>query len=114
MSAVFLVVPNKVKFFGEELLAPLPNHKLEDYPLPAGLYCLLTVLAATVHNEILQFHYLFVLSVAQCEARNSLFFHMFFHREYVPSQNCLFPQHGNNSIASQQPDTLHFQNQRTK
>jgi hypothetical protein len=114
MSAAFLVASNKVNFFGEELLVPLPNHNLEDYALPAGRYCLLNVLAATIHNKILQFHYLFVLSFTQCEARNSISFHTFFHREYVPSQNCLFPQHGNISIASQQPDTLHFQNQRTK
>jgi len=114
MSTAIFVAPNKVNFFGEELLVPIPNHKLEDYPLPAGRYSLRNVFAATVHNNILQIHYLFVLSFAQCEARNSVSFHMFAHREYVPSQNCLFPQHGNISSASQQTDTLHFQNQRTK
>jgi len=79
------VAPDNVNFFGEELFALLPNHNLEDCPLPAGRYYLFSVLAATLHNKILQFHYLFLLFVAQCEARNSVSFHMFFHREYVPS-----------------------------
>jgi hypothetical protein len=37
-------------FYGEELLAPRPNPKLEDHPLLAVHDCLFNVLAATLHN----------------------------------------------------------------
>ena len=79
------MVCNMVRFYGEHLLAPLPNSKLEDHPLSDYRDCLFNVLATTVHNKILQFHYLLQLPVAHCDARNSVSFPRFFHREYVPS-----------------------------
>jgi len=108
------MAPNMVMFIGVELLAPLSDHKLEDYLLSAGRYCLFNVLAATVHNNIFQFPYLILFPVAHCDARNSVSFPMSFHRESFPSSNCLFPQHGNISSASQQIDTLCIQNQSTR
>jgi len=77
--------PNMLNFIGVELLAPLPNHKLEDYSLSTGRDCLFSVFAATVHIKILQFHYLPLLPVAHCDARISVSFPMSIHREYVPS-----------------------------
>jgi len=74
------MVCNMIRFCGEELLAPLPNPKLEENPLSDGHDCLFKVLAATIHNKILQFHYL-----AHCDARNCVSFLRSFHREYVPS-----------------------------
>jgi len=105
-----LMVCNIVRFCGEQLLAPLTNNKLEDHPLSDRRDSLFNVLAATVHNKLLQFHYLLLLPVARCEAMNSISFLRFFHCEYVPSWNWPFPQQGNISNASQQPDTLHFWN----
>jgi hypothetical protein len=40
---------NYVSFYGEELLAPRPNPKLEDYPFTAVRDCLLNIFAATLH-----------------------------------------------------------------
>jgi cytochrome b len=40
---------NKVSFYGEELLAPHPNSKLEDHPLQAVHDCLFNIFAATLH-----------------------------------------------------------------
>ena len=78
-----LMVCNMVSFSDEELLAPLLNSKLEDHPFSDYRDCLF-ILAATVHNKILQFHYLLLLPVAHSEARISVSFLRFFHREYVP------------------------------
>jgi hypothetical protein len=79
------MVCNMVRFYGEELLAPIPYPKLEDHLLSDGRECLFNVLAAIDHITILQFRYLISLPVAQCNARNSVSFPMSFHREYVPS-----------------------------
>jgi hypothetical protein len=38
-----------VIFYDEELLAPRPTSKLEDYPLSAVFDCLFNVFAATLH-----------------------------------------------------------------
>ena len=70
-----------IRFCREELLAPLPNPKLEDHILSDGRDCLFNVLAANVHNKILQIHYLVLLPVAHCDARNSVSFPRSFHRE---------------------------------
>jgi len=40
---------NIVNFYGEELLAPGPTPKLEDYPLSAVRDCLFNILAATLN-----------------------------------------------------------------
>jgi len=40
---------NKVRFYGEELLAPRPTPKLEDQPLSAVSDCLFSILGATLH-----------------------------------------------------------------
>jgi len=40
---------NKVSFYGEELLAPRPTPKLENYPLSAVHDCLFNIFAATFH-----------------------------------------------------------------
>jgi hypothetical protein len=40
---------NMVIFYGEELLAPRPNPKLEDHPLLAVCDYLFNVFAATLH-----------------------------------------------------------------
>jgi hypothetical protein len=40
---------NMAIFYGEELLAPRPTHKLEDHPLSAVRDCLFNVFAATLH-----------------------------------------------------------------
>jgi hypothetical protein len=37
-------------FYGEELLAPRPNPKLEDHPLSAVRDCLFNIFAATLHT----------------------------------------------------------------
>ena len=87
---------------------------LEDYPLSACRYCLFNVLATIFQDKILQIHYLIFLSVAHCDARNSVSFSMSSHPEYIHSWNCLFPQHGYISSKSRLIETLHFQNQRTK
>jgi hypothetical protein len=44
-----IVFRNMVIFYGEELLAPRPNTKLEDHPLSAVRDCLFKVFAATIH-----------------------------------------------------------------
>jgi hypothetical protein len=40
---------NMVIFYGEELFAPRPTPRLEDYPLSAVRDCLFNVFAATLH-----------------------------------------------------------------
>jgi len=40
---------NKIRFYGEELLAPRPTPKLEDHPLSAVRYCLFNKFSATLH-----------------------------------------------------------------
>ena len=40
-----------IRFYGEELLAPRPSPKLEDYPLSAVRDCLFNIFAATLHIE---------------------------------------------------------------
>jgi hypothetical protein len=40
---------NRIRFNGEELLAPRPTPKLEDHPLSAVLDCLFNIFAATLH-----------------------------------------------------------------
>ena len=37
------------RFYGEELLAPRQNPKLEDHPLAAVRDCLFSIFAATLH-----------------------------------------------------------------
>jgi hypothetical protein len=44
------MIPNIIMFYGEELLAPRPNPKLEDHPLSAVLDCLLNIFTASLHN----------------------------------------------------------------
>jgi hypothetical protein len=41
---------NKVIFYGEELLALCPTHKLEGHPLSAVRDCLFNIFAATLHT----------------------------------------------------------------
>jgi hypothetical protein len=43
------MVRNMIRFYGEELLAPRPNPKLEDHPLSAIRDSLLNIFAATLH-----------------------------------------------------------------
>jgi hypothetical protein len=38
-----------IRFYGEELLAPRPTPKLEDYPSSALCDCLFNIFAATLH-----------------------------------------------------------------
>jgi hypothetical protein len=38
-----------IRFYGEELLAPRPNPKLEDHPISAVRVCLFNIFAATLH-----------------------------------------------------------------
>jgi hypothetical protein len=40
---------NRMRFYGEELLAPRPTTKLEDHPLSAVRDCLFNIFAATLH-----------------------------------------------------------------
>jgi len=40
---------NVKRFYGEEVLAPRPTPKLEDYPLSTVRDCLLSMFAATLH-----------------------------------------------------------------
>jgi hypothetical protein len=42
------MISNK-KFYGEELLAPLPTRKLKDHPLSTVRDCLFNIFAATLH-----------------------------------------------------------------
>ena len=49
-SRLYLLVSlNMIRFYGEELLAPRPIPKLEEYPLSAVRYCLFNLFAATLH-----------------------------------------------------------------
>jgi len=43
------MIRNRIRFYGEELLAPRPNSKLEDHPLSAVRNCLFNIFAATLH-----------------------------------------------------------------
>jgi hypothetical protein len=47
---LLVVFHNKLIFYGEELLAPCPTHKLEDHPLSAVRDCLFGIFAATLQN----------------------------------------------------------------
>jgi len=40
---------NKIRFYGEELLAPRPTPKLEDHPLQIFRDCLFNIFAAILH-----------------------------------------------------------------
>jgi len=42
---------NKICFYSEELLAPRPTPKLEDYPFSAVRNYLFNIFAATLHTE---------------------------------------------------------------
>jgi hypothetical protein len=41
-------IPNMMRFYGEELLAPRPNPKLEDHPLSASRDCIFNIFAAAL------------------------------------------------------------------
>jgi hypothetical protein len=43
---------NKLIFYGEELLAPLPTPKLEDHSLSAVRHCLFKIFAATEEHRL--------------------------------------------------------------
>ena len=47
---------NMISFYGEDLLAPNPTPKLEDYPLSAVRDCLFNIFAATLHIWMLFLH----------------------------------------------------------
>jgi len=49
-SAFVCVFRNKIRFYGEELLAPRPNPKLEDHPLSVTRDWLFNTFAATLHT----------------------------------------------------------------
>jgi hypothetical protein len=49
LPSICRLFPNMLIFYGEELLAPRPTHKLEDHPLSAVRDCLFNVFAATLH-----------------------------------------------------------------
>jgi hypothetical protein len=49
LSSVW-ILRNKIRFYGEELLAPRPTPKLEDHPLSAVRDCLINIFAATLHT----------------------------------------------------------------
>jgi len=40
---------NRIRFYGEDLLAPRPTPKLKDRPLSAVRDCLFNIFAATLH-----------------------------------------------------------------
>jgi hypothetical protein len=40
---------NKMRFDGQELLAPRPKSQLENHPLSAGRDCLFNIFATTLH-----------------------------------------------------------------
>jgi hypothetical protein len=42
---------DKIRFYGEELLAPRPTPKLEDHPLSAVRDCFFNISAATLHPQ---------------------------------------------------------------
>ena len=43
------MVRNRIRFYGEELLAPRPIPKLEDHPLSAVRDCLFNIFGATLN-----------------------------------------------------------------
>jgi len=43
------MICNIIRFYGDELLAPHPNPKLEDHPYSAVRDCLFNIFAATLH-----------------------------------------------------------------
>jgi hypothetical protein len=47
---VCLIFRNKFNFYGEGLLAPHPNPKLEDHPLSFVQGCLFDIFAANLHS----------------------------------------------------------------
>jgi hypothetical protein len=46
----FVTFRNELIFYGEELLASRPTHKLEDHHLSAVRHCLFNIFAATLHT----------------------------------------------------------------
>ena len=48
-KCILQMIRNKIRFYGEELLAPRPIPKLEDHPLSAVRDCLFDIFAATLH-----------------------------------------------------------------
>jgi len=48
-SAVYIFC-TKIRFYGEELIAPLPTLSLEDHPLLAVGDCFFNICAATLHT----------------------------------------------------------------
>jgi hypothetical protein len=48
---------NKLIFYGEELLAPRPNPKLQDHPLSAVSDCLFNIFAAALQMKAIAWHY---------------------------------------------------------
>jgi len=40
---------NRIRFYGEQLLAPCPTPKLENHPLSAVRDCLFNIFVATLH-----------------------------------------------------------------
>ena len=73
------------KILRRGVVSALPNSKLENHPLSDGSNCVFNVLANMAYNKILQFHYLIVFPVADCDAGNSVSFPKSFRREHVPS-----------------------------
>jgi hypothetical protein len=47
---LLVIFRNKLIFYGEQLLAPRPTHKLEDHPLSAVRDCSFNIFSATLHN----------------------------------------------------------------
>jgi hypothetical protein len=52
----YVIISNKLNFYGEELLAQRPTHTIEDHPLSAVCDCLFNTFAATLH--VVQFKHL--------------------------------------------------------
>ena len=48
-SASLWLFHNMIRFYSEELLAPLPTTRLEDHPLSAVCNCLFNIFTATLH-----------------------------------------------------------------
>ena len=46
---ICIPVRNMLSFYGEDLSAPRPTTKLEDYPLSAVRKCIFNVFPATLH-----------------------------------------------------------------
>jgi len=55
---------DKIHFYGEELLAPCPTHKLEHHPLLAVCSCLFSIFTATFHIGGLSF----ICNLRMCHA----------------------------------------------